>query len=306
MRCVITVAILAIGHDMSEDAPALRTGLIGAGIQASRSPVMHVREARALGLDLVYDLFDLDRIDGGIAALAPILAQVREQGYLGVNITHPVKQAILGLLDDCSGDVRALGACNTVVFRDGRSMGHNTDWIGFAENFRRGLPGASLDTVVQLGAGGAGSAVTYALLQLGARPILVHDLDSLRVAAFAERFNNLAGRELVFAARALERDVAGAAGIVNCTPVGMEKHPGTPLPAQWLRSDLWMADIVYVPLRTQLLLQAEAMGCRTLAGGGMAVFQAAEAFRLFTGVAADAERMLRQFQHDVTAERGAG
>ena len=291
---------------MSRAERILRTGLIGAGIQASRSPVMHMREAQALGLDLVYDLFDLDRIAGGVAALPRILADVRERGYLGVNITHPVKQAVLDLLDDCSDDARALGACNTVVFGDGQSSGHNTDWIGFAENFRRGLPGASLDTVVQLGAGGAGSAVTYALLKLGAGRILVHDIDPVRVAAFVERFNNLAGSERVFSAQALDRETAGAAGIVNCTPVGMEKHPGAPVPAPWLRPDLWVADIVYVPLRTQLLELAEAAGCRTLAGGGMAVFQAAEAFRLFTGMDADAERMLRQFQHDVAAERGPG
>jgi shikimate dehydrogenase len=291
---------------MRGDTPALRTGLIGASIQASRSPVMHMREARALGLDLVYDLFDLDRIGGGVLALPQILSQVREQGYLGVNITHPVKQAVLELLDDCSGDVRALGACNTVVFRNGRSMGHNTDWIGFAQNFRRGLPGASLDTVVQLGAGGAGSAVTYALLQMKARRILVHDIDTVRVRAFAERFNRLAGRECVFPVQALEEEIATASGVVNCTPVGMDKHPGLPLPAQVLRPGLWVADIVYVPLRTQLLQQAEAAGCRILGGGGMAVFQAAKAFDLFTGADADAERMLRQFQDDVTAERRAG
>jgi shikimate dehydrogenase len=291
---------------MNEDERILRTGLIGAAIQASRSPVMHMREARALGLDLVYDLFDLDRMDDGVGALPRILADVRERGYLGVNITHPVKQAVLDLLDDCSADARALGACNTVVFRDGRTMGHNTDWIGFAENFRRGLPGASLDNVVQLGAGGAGSAVTYALLQLGARRILVHDIDPIRVGAFVERFNRLAGRELVLVARTLDREIAAATGVINCTPVGMEKHPGTSVAAQLLRPDLWVADIVYVPLRTQLLRLAEAAGCRTLAGGGMAVFQAAEAFRLFTGAAADAERMLRQFQRDLTAERGAG
>jgi shikimate dehydrogenase len=291
---------------MSDDNPVLRTGLIGAGIQASRSPVMHMREARALGLNLVYDLFDLDRIDGGVAALPKILDHVRERAYLGVNITHPVKQSVLDFLDDCSDDARALGACNTVVFKDGRSKGYNTDWIGFAESFRRGLPGASLDAVVQLGAGGAGSAVTYALLKLGARRVAVHDVDPVRAGNFVERFNSLAERELVFAARALDREIADATGVINCTPVGMEKHPGTSLPAPLLRPDVWVADIVYVPLHTQLLQLAEAAGCRTLAGGGMAVFQAAEAFRLFTGAAVDAERMLRQFQQDVTAEKGAG
>jgi len=125
------------------DITILRAGLIGAGIGASRSPFMHMTEARALGLDLSYELFDLDHIPGGVAALPRILAEVREAGYLGVNITYPVKQAVLPLLDTVSDDARALQACNTVVFRDGASHGHNTDWFGVI-NGRRGY---SLDRI---------------------------------------------------------------------------------------------------------------------------------------------------------------
>ena len=284
------------------DQQTLRSGLIGAGILASRAPSIHMAEARALGLNLVYDLFDLDRIAGGIQAFPETLDHVRTQSYLGVSITYPVKQTVLSLLDSQSGDVQALGACNTVVFRDGRSMGHNTDWMGFAENFRRGLPGASIDAVLQLGAGGAGSAVTYALLKLGARRIVIHEIERARAEAFVERFNRLAGEERVFIAKDLDGEVARAGGVVNCTPVGMAKHPGTPLPAALLRPELWVADIVYVPLRTELLRLAAAKGCRTLGGGGMAVLQAVEAFRLFTDETPDAERMLARFQRDVEAE----
>jgi shikimate dehydrogenase len=284
----------------------LHTGLIGAGIQASRSPSIHMTEAAALGLDLVYDLFDLDRIEGGAAALPRVLGQARDQGYLGVNITYPVKQTVMPLLDSYSEDVTALGACNTVVFRDGKSTGHNTDWIGFAENFRRGLPGASLRHVVQLGAGGAGSAITYALLKLGAERITVHEIEPERAEAFAQRFNELAGATRVFVSQALDRDIEAADGVINCTPVGMKKLPGTPLPAALLRPDLWVADIVYVPLNTELLRLARAKGCRTLAGGGMAVIQAGEALRLFTDKAPDFDRMLAQFERDAEAEQKAG
>jgi shikimate dehydrogenase len=291
---------------MQQRQSSLRTGLIGAGIQASRSPAMHMTEARALGLDLVYDLFDLDRAPGGIAALPDILKALEAEHYLGTNVTYPVKQTVLPLLDDYSDDVRALGACNTVVLADGKRTGHNTDWIGFAENFRRGLPGMAPGAVVQLGAGGAGSAVTYALLKLGAARIVIHDIETDRAQAFVRRFNDHAGRECVFVSQALDEEVAAARGVVNCTPVGMVKLPGMALPPELLRQDLWVADIVYVPLRTELLRRAEAVGCRTLEGGGMAVFQAAEAFRLFTGMVPDAERMLAQFQRDAQAERQAG
>jgi shikimate dehydrogenase len=281
----------------------LQTGLIGAGIQASRSPFIHMTEARDLGLDLTYALFDLDKYEGGAAALPRILAEVQAKGFLGVNITYPVKQSVMPLLDAYSEDVSALGACNTVVFQGGKATGHNTDWLGFAENFRLGLPGAALDSVVQLGAGGAGSAVTYALLKMGAGRVIVHEIDAARGEALVNRFNHLVGAERVFLSRDLPGEAVTASGVVNCTPVGMVKLPGSPLPENLLRPDLWVADIVYFPLRTELLRQAAALGCRTLEGGGMAVFQAAEAFRLFTGRTPDPQRMLRKFQHAVAAER---
>lgn len=291
---------------MSSERQVLRSGLIGANIQASRSPAIHMAEARALGLDLTYDLFDLDRISGGVQALPQVLAQVQAENYLGVNVTYPVKQKIIPLLDNCSEDVRALGACNTVVLRDGRSMGHNTDWSGFAESFRRGLPDAALARVVLLGAGGAGSAVAYALLKLGARRVAVLETDTVRAAEFIGRFNGLAGDARFVAVRSLEDEVAAADGIINCTPVGMNKSPGTPLPGALLHAGLWVADVVYVPLRTELLRLAAAKGCRTLEGGGMAVFQAGEALRLFTGRTPDFDRMLAQLQRDALAERMAG
>jgi shikimate 5-dehydrogenase len=131
-------------------------------------------------------------------------------------ITHPCKQLVIPLLDDLSDDARALGAVNTVVLKDGKRVGHNTDWFGFAENFRRGLP----------------------------------------------------------------------------------------LSADLLRSDLWVAEIIYFPMETELLRTARALGCRTLDGGGMTVFQAAEAFRLFTGIEPDAQRMLQHFAAMSAKDRG--
>jgi shikimate dehydrogenase len=280
---------------------SIRTGLIGAGIQASRSPAMHTTECRALGFDPSYTLFDFDLMPDGAAALPRVLEQAQKDGFLGVNITYPVKQTVIGLLDGHSDDVGALGACNTVVLKDGKRIGHNTDWFGFAENFRRGLPDAPLDCVLQLGAGGAGSAVTYALLKLGAQKIVIHEIDADRAAVFVRRFNDWLGTERVFLSRSLEDDAAAAVGVVNCTPVGMAKVPGLPFPAHLLRPALWVADVVYVPLRTELLRLAEQRGCRTLGGGGMAVFQAGEAIRLFTGLEPDYARMLAAFQRDIEA-----
>lgn len=275
--------------------PSILLGLVGAGIQASLTPAMHEREADAQGLRCLYRLIDLDRLGIGPEALPELLVAAERMGFTGLNITFPCKQAVIPLLDELSAEARALNAVNTVVLKDGRRIGHNTDCSGFAESFRRGLPGARLDRVVVLGAGGAGAAVAYAALALGAGEVTVFDLDRSRAEATAGRLSAGAGAGRVRPATDLVADMAAADGLIHATPTGMAKFPGLPLQAELLRPEHWVAEIVYFPLETELLRAARARGCRTLDGGGMAVFQAVGAFRLFTGLEADAERMLRQF-----------
>lgn len=280
------------GHEVAT-AP-IRVGLIGSGIQASRSPAMHMDEATALGLRLQYELFDLDRL-GGAEALESLLTHLEGEGFAGVNITHPCKQTVLAYLDELSSEARLIGAVNTVVFSTGKRIGHNTDWIGFAESVRRGLPGASLAQVTQLGAGGAGCATVYALLRSGAGRVHVHDLEAARAQELCARFAEHFGAARVTATRHVATALEQSEGLVNATPVGMRSYPGLPLPASLLRPSLWVADIVYFPLKTELLETARRAGCRTLDGGVMAVLQAAAAFRLFTGAEPDIERMLAHF-----------
>jgi shikimate dehydrogenase len=281
---------------MTQDQPpAVLVGLIGAGIHASRAPALHEREAAEQGLRYVYKLIDLDQLSLAPSALSELLTAAERMGFTGLNITHPCKQAILPLLTDLSEDARAVGAVNTVLFRDGRRMGHNTDWWGFAESFRRGLPGARLDRVVILGAGGAGAAVAYATLRLGAQRVSLVDLESARASELADKLSAVFGEGRAVAGADLAAAMGEADGLIHATPTGMAKYPGLPLPEQLLGSPHWVAEIVYFPLETELLRVAKRIGCRTLDGGGMAVFQAVEAFRLFTGRAANAERMLRHF-----------
>jgi shikimate dehydrogenase len=275
--------------------PAFLAGLIGAGIGGSRTPAMHEREGDEQGLRLLYKLLDLDQLGLGPGALRDLLNAASLMGFAGLNITHPCKRRVIPLLDELSEDAQALGAVNTVVLRDGKWVGHNTDWCGFAENFRRGLPGVPLGRVAQLGAGGAGSAVAHALLTLGAGRLGIADVDAARAQDLAASLSERFGPGRAVAVADLPGAVAEADGLVNTTPVGMASHPGLPLPATLLRPALWVAEIVYFPLETELLREARRLGCRTLDGGGMAVFQAVEAFRLFTGIAPDRERMLRHF-----------
>jgi shikimate dehydrogenase len=275
--------------------PAFLIGLIGAGIQVSRAPALHEAEAAAQGLRYLYKLIDLETLELGADALPDLLTAAERMGFNGLNITHPCKQSVLPLLHELSPDARALGAVNTVVLREGRRIGHNTDWFGFAESFRRGLPDVVRDRVVQLGAGGAGSAVAHAALTVGVRHLTIIDIDPTRAATVADGLSARFGAGRATAGTDLATAVAAADGLINATPMGMAKYPGLPLPATLLRPALWVAEIVYFPLETELLRTARALGCRTLDGGGMAVFQAVEAFRLFTGIAPDAERMRRHF-----------
>ncbi|MFF5574680.1 shikimate dehydrogenase [Streptomyces luteogriseus] len=277
-------------------------GLIGSGIGPSLSPALHEREADRQGLRLVYRLIDIDALGAPPEAVGDLVRAARDLGFDGLNITHPCKQLVMEHLDALAPQAEALGAVNTVVFEDGRAVGHNTDVTGFAASFARGLPDAPLERVVQLGAGGAGAAVAHATLTLGAGRVTVVDALPERAEALAGSLNRAFGEGRAAAAPDRHAGLfAGADGIVHATPTGMAAHPGLPLPAELLHSGLWVAEVVYRPLETELLRTARALGCATLDGGGMAAFQAADAFRLFTGREPDAARMLA----DLTELAGA-
>lgn len=275
--------------------PSFLCGLIGSGIQGSRTPSMHEREGDQQGLRYMYKKIDLDKLGVGPEALSELLTAAERMGFAGLNVTYPCKQSIIPLLHDLSDDARALGAVNTVVLKDGKRIGHNTDASGFAEGFRRGLPDVKKDRAVQLGAGGAGAAVAHAALTLGVNELTIFDVDSARSAELAASLSARFGKGRALGGADLPAAMAAADGLIHCTPTGMAKLPGMPLPAELLRSSHWVAEIVYFPLETELLRVARSLGCRTLHGGGMAVFQAVGAFRLFTGIEPDAERMLEHF-----------
>jgi shikimate dehydrogenase len=273
----------------------VHVGLIGSGIQHSSSPSMHVDEGQASGLKVSYELFDYDLMQGGPANLPALLERAEQRGFSGLNITYPSKQAIIPLLDELAPEARALHSVNTVLFRGGRRIGHNTDWWGFAESFEREMADEKSRHVVLVGAGGAGAAVGYAMLKRGTRELTVHDTEHSRAAALVDRMSELFPARTITVCRDLPLALSKADGLIHATPTGMRKHPGIPVPAETLRPPLWVAEIVYVPLLTELVVTSRKHGCRTLDGGGMAVFQGAMAFRLFFDVEPDIPRMLRRF-----------
>jgi shikimate dehydrogenase len=273
----------------------LLVGLIGAGIQRSLSPALQEEEGRHHGLRLHYQLIDLAAAGVGNEALPGLITAARVMRFDGLNVTYPSKQAVMPLLDALADEARAIGAVNTVV-RDGdRLVGHNTDAPGWAWGFRRALPDADLSRVVLIGAGGAGAAVGYAALDLGVQELWIFDVDPSRAAALASHLAvEYPGK--TFQVQSLETSMRKASGLIHATPTGMAASPGMPLDAALLRKELWVSEVVYVPLETQLLKAARRAGCRVMDGGHMNVGQAVRGFKLFTGLEADPARMEAHFR----------
>ena len=279
------------------DSRSFLVGLVGTGVTQSLSPALHMAEGMAQGLSYVFRPVDLSVLGFGPERLPDVLDWSERLGYSAMTVTHPCKQQVVGLLDEVDPVASALGAVNTVVYTEQGRVGYNTDTTGFETAFRENMAGVALNHVVQLGAGGAGTAVADALTRIGARRLTIVDIDASRAGALAADLGKRRGIEVDAASPdALPSLLATVDGVVHCTPQGMHDHPGTPFDTALLRESLWVADIVYRPLETELLAAARQLGCRTLAGGQMAVHQAAEAFRLITGTPADAERMMRHFE----------
>jgi shikimate dehydrogenase len=286
------------------DRRSLLTGLLGRGVGPSLTPELHEREGQRHGLRYVYKTVELTGDTVAPDYLRRLLAAAVHLGFDGLNVTHPVKQVMVPLVDRLAPEAAVIGALNTVLIAGGVTVGHNTDVTGFAHAVRDGLPGAALDHVVLLGAGGAGAAVAHALLGLGADRLDVVDPDLPRAERLAADL--VAGRPGLRVAAVVPDDVAvlvaAASGVVNATPIGMTGHPGTPIAPELIRADQWVVDIVYRPVETAFLRAARDRGCRVLSGAGMAVHQAADTFELVTGLPADRRAMFADFDDLVARE----
>lgn len=262
------------------------TGLLGAPIAHSASPAMHERAADALGVRCHYHLIEV--VGAGRDELRAILDGIRRLGFAGINVTFPYKEAVVDLLDDLSPGARAIGAVNTVVVHDGRLTGHNTDTTGFARAAKELVARSDRGPVAVIGTGGVGKAIAFALADLNVSEIRVFDTD---IAKADQLVAQLQGQQTIRRAATVEDALTGAAGLVNGTPIGMLPNRGTPVPDALLHAGLWVADAVYSPLWTPLLNAAKTKGAQVMTGRDLAIYQAADAFELFTGMAPSATEM---------------
>jgi shikimate dehydrogenase len=280
------VEILKSATEYSVSSGRILAGLLGAPIAHSASPVMHERAAAALGLRCHYQLIEI--VGASPHELKFLLEGVRRLGFSGINVTFPYKEAVIDLLDELSPSAKMIGAVNTVVVRDGRLIGHNTDTTGFSRAVSGLVTASAHGAVAVIGAGGVGKAIAFALASLGVTELRIFDRERAKAAYLAAQLQDHVSTSIP---HSVEDAVLGVAGIVNGSPVGMLPNRGTPVPDALLHAGLWVADAVYSPLWTPLLLAAKAKGAAVMTGRELAIYQAADAFELFTGLTPSSTEM---------------
>jgi shikimate dehydrogenase len=280
--------------------------IIGYPLGHSMSPAIHNAAYKAMGLDLTFEAWSTPP-----ANVPSAVARVREAEMLGMNVTVPHKQAVMPLLDAVDTTASAIGAVNTIVKQDGRLVGYNTDRYGFIRSLREAGCEPSGKHVVILGYGGSERAVAYGLAEAGAASISIAGRRPEGIAEAVEQLETTTPRPLAIGAlyndESLAMICARADLIVNCTPVGMrhtETEGTSPLPAQLLRPGIWVSDLIYNPLETELLRLAREADAHALNGLDMLVYQAAEAIRLWTGREAPVD-IMKQAALDELAVRSA-
>ena len=269
-------------------------GVIGDPIEHTMSPVMHNAAFKELGLDYLYVSFRVRKEELGKA-----VESIRALNIRGLNVTTPHKVAIIPFLDELDPLVERIGAVNTIVNDDGVLTGYNTDATGFLQALLdKGVKPERKNTVI-LGAGGASRAISFILAERGAHLVILNRLLELDWAEeLAQRISQVFKKEV----RALELDeknlemmLEGADILINATSVGMSPDVDeTPVPARLLKPALIVFDIVYNPIQTRLLKEAEAAGAQTIGGLDMLVWQGAIAFEKWTGRKAPLDLMRRE------------
>lgn len=263
--------------------------VIGSPIAHSRSPKLHGYWLRRYGIAGHYVPLDVAQAD-----LEAVIRALPKAGFVGCNITIPHKEAILALADTVTDRAALIGAANTLVFRkDGRIWADNTDGYGFTANLRQNAPswtpGAGPAAVI--GAGGAARAVIAALLEAGAPEIRLANRTKARAEALRTEFGaKIVVHDWVQAGNMLEDAVT----VVNTSSLGMVGKPEFRVPLDALSSRATVTDLVYTPLRTRLLTEAEANGCTVVDGLGMLLHQAVPGFERWFGKKPDVDQATRE------------
>lgn len=276
---------------------ALLLGLIGDNIAASRSPLLHRLAGAQNGVKVRYDRLVPPATGETFEA---VFARAAASGYRGVNVTYPYKERVTALIGIDDPNVAAMGAVNTVIFGPAGPKGYNTDHPGFVAAYGRVRGAAPVGPVLMIGTGGVGRAVAFGLARLGCTDLRLVDRDPAKAAALAQALAPVAPALRVTLHDDAVAGAAGAAGLVNCTPVGMVGHDGTPLPRVAMTGAAWAFDAVYTPADTRFLTDAATEGLAVISGWELFFHQGVDAWAHFAGLPLDEAALRRDLLNPET------
>ena len=281
--------------------PGLKLGLIGDNIGQSKAPLLHVTAGRLAGLAATYDRLVPRELKTNFDQTFALCVA---GGYRGINITYPYKEEAALRVEIDDPTVRAMGAVNTVIFEPAGPKGFNTDYSGFIAAYRGARGDHPAGQVCMIGAGGVGKAIAFALLKLGLRSLLIVDLNLAKAEDLAARLRAASPRTAITIAADTGTLAGDIEGVINCTPVGMVGHAGTPLPRERMKGAQWAFDAVYTPLDTQFLRDAEAEGLTVISGFELFFHQGVDAWQIFAGQAVDAAQLRGALIGSAAAAKG--
>ncbi|MFT6450607.1 MAG: shikimate dehydrogenase [Halocynthiibacter sp.] len=264
-------------------------GVIGAPIGHSKSPALHNYWLKRYGIRGYYIPMEVSQDN-----LRDVIRALPKMGFVGLNVTIPHKEHVLDMADLVTDRAALIGAANTLIFRkDGKIHADNTDGYGFVENLRKGAPDwdPRSGPAAVIGAGGAARAVLASLIDVGVPEVRLSNRTRARADALRSEFGaKIKIYEWVQAGNMLE----GAATVINASSLGMQGKPDLRVPLDGLSSKAVVTDLVYAPLETDLLARARQLGCTTVDGLGMLIYQAAPAFERWFGQRPDVDEETRQ------------
>ncbi|MFO7793179.1 MAG: shikimate dehydrogenase [Candidatus Saliniplasma sp.] len=272
---------------MDEDKDKDIYGLVGRSIQHSLSPVIHNSLFTQHEIDAEYRLFDVDELSTFMKGVRDDTSRIQ-----GLNITKPYKIEAMDFLDEMGQEVEMIGSSNTISITDGMIEGFNTDGVGAKRTLSR-FTDIENKRILQLGAGGAGKAVAYELVKTSDVTVLNRTLEKARsLEKFGVKVERLS-REV------LKRESKTANILINTTSVGMDDNRSLVDP-EFIREDMTVFDIVYSPLETKLLKDANMTGCQTIDGLWMLIYQAAQAFQIWTGIEPDPAHIRKIIMEEIS------
>lgn len=259
----------------------LNLGLIGQAIAASRSPSLHIMLGELHQLPVDYQLQVPE--SSTAESFRAKLAEIREKGFIGTNVTFPYKQIAIDSADEVNDAVKKVGASNTLLLKNGKVCAFNTDYTGFIRGYKGRLGDLPAGKVLMIGAGGVGRAIGFALFEVGATELLVTDLSEASALSLVNAINEAGYKARYVAKDDIPAAAAEVDGLVNCTPVGHLKSPGMPIEAELINGQQWAFDAVYTPMDTEFLVEAHHKGLKIVSGFDLFFYQGIDAFEIFTG-----------------------